>query len=442
MNRRAFLSSLGALAAPVLAQSKPNLILIIADDLGYAGISAQGCDIPTPHIDSIARSGVRFTNGYVSCPVCSPTRAGIITGRYQQRFGHEFNPGPAGEADTVFGLSTDEAALPERLKKLGYATGMVGKWHLGYRRDSLPLQRGFDEFFGFPGGAHSYVADDRQGNPVMRGNDPVKESGYLTDAFAREAVAFIKKNKDRPYYLYLPFNAVHAPMEALNNYKARFPKITDELRLIHAGMLSAMDDAVGAVLKTVRDAGQESNTLIVFISDNGGPTQQTTSSNKPLRGVKGQVYDGGIRVPYMMQWNGKIRAGAVYDQPVIALDIHPTFVTAAGGSLPPNLDGVDLMPYVTGKNRDAPHSALYWRFGQQWAIRMGDWKLLGQGGDPELYNLRNDIGESRNLASSEPGKLKELQSAWQSWSAQMQPPKWSRAGDGKKGGGKKRKKKQ
>lgn len=443
MNRREFLGTAGrglagsfflsqaarqALAAP----RRPNIVLIVADDLGYADLGVQGCkDIPSPNIDSIARNGVRFTNGYVSCPVCSPTRAGLATGRYQQRFGHEFNPGPAQAADEVFGLPLGEVTLANRLKTLGYATGIVGKWHLGYRPEFHPQKRGFDEFFGFLGGAHSYVdALADKANPILRGTEPVAEKEYLTEAFAREATSFIDRHHAESFFLYLPFNAVHAPLQGLDKYLARFTSIADTRRRTFAAMHSAMNDAVGRVLKMLRDTRAEENTLIFFVSDNGGPTPNTSSRNDPLRGYKGQVLEGGIRVPFLMQWKGRVPAGKVYDAPVIALDIHPTAVAAAGGKIPADakLDGVDLLPYVTGSVKRPPHDRLYWRFGAQWAVRMGDWKLLStDGGDAELYNLASDIGEANNLAASNPEKAKELRAAYETWNSQLAPPKWSNA---------------
>ncbi len=241
-------------------------MLLVADDLGYGELSIQGCkDIPTPNIDSIAKNGVRFTNGYVSCPVCSPTRAGLMTGRYQQRFGHELNPGPAEAAETQFGLPLTETTFANRLKSLGYATGMVGKWHLGYKPEFHPMKRGFDEFFGFLGGAHSYVDPlTKSANPVLRGTQPFEEKEYLTDAFAREAVAFIERRKNEAFFLYLPFNAVHAPLQTPDKYISRFPSIADSKRRTFAGMQSAMDDAVGRVLAKLRQIGQEENTLIIL----------------------------------------------------------------------------------------------------------------------------------------------------------------------------------
>jgi arylsulfatase A-like enzyme len=430
MNRRLFLRALaGAAAAPLFsaAARKPNILLIVADDLGYGETTPQGPqDIPTPNIESIARNGVRFTNGYVSCPVCSPTRAGLMTGRYQQRFGHEFNPGPAMAAAEDFGLPLDQVTIANRLKSLGYATGMVGKWHLGYRPEYHPLKRGFDEFFGFLGGAHSYIdANADQANRILRGTQPVDEKEYLTDAFAREASAFIERHRSAPFFLYMPFNAVHAPLQAPNPYLERFAAVKEERRRIYSGMQFAMDTAIGKILATLRAHKLEEKTLIFFVSDNGGPTMSTTSRNAPLRGYKGQVLEGGIRVPFLAQWKGHIPAGRTYDQPVIQLDIHPTAVAAAGGAAPAGLDGVNLLPFLSGSNKARPHDRLFWRFGRQAAVRMGDWKLLRQQeGEWELYNLAADIGEKDNLASTNAARAKELLSAYNEWDAQLAQPKW------------------
>jgi arylsulfatase A-like enzyme len=450
INRRDFLK-LGALA-PFAARTRaattrPNIVLIVADDLGYGELGVQGNkDIPTPHIDSIARAGVRFSNGYVSCPVCSPTRAGMATGRYQQRFGHEFNPGPAQSSDSNFGLPLTETPLAVRLKAEGYVTGMFGKWHLGYRPDLQPQKRGFDEFFGFLGGAHSYIDPlGDKANPILRGTQPVDEKEYLTNALAREALSFIDRHQRESFFVYLPFNAVHAPLQGLESYLAKFSHIQDERRRTFAAMHSCLDDNVGRVLKMLRDTRLEDNTLLFFISDNGGPTLNTTSGNLPLRGYKTQVLEGGIRIPFMMRWPGHIQAGKVYDAPVISLDIHPTAVAAAGGRIPADvrLDGVDLMPYLTGKNQSRPHDKLYWRFGQQWAIRSGDWKLLAMAGDPELYDLAHDIGEKNNLAASKPEKVRELRAQYEDWNRQLMAPRWQngrRTGLGGRKGGRRKKK--
>jgi len=422
---------------------KPNIIVIVADDLGYADIGCHGCkDIPTPHIDSLAKNGVRCTNGYVSGPYCSPTRAGLLTGRYQQRFGHELNPGPPSDTTIEVGLSLAEKTMPQRLKSAGYATGMVGKWHLGHAEKFNPVHRGFDEFFGFLGGAHSYVQANQPNNPIMRGLKAVGEKEYLTDAFAREAVAFVDRHRSEPFFLYYAFNAVHTPMQAPDKYKARFEKIADEKRRTYAGMLSAMDDAIGALLEKLRAEKLEENTLIFFISDNGGPENANASDNGPFRGQKAQTWEGGIHVPFIVQWKAKLPAGKTYDQPVMQLDILPTALAACGVALESSdkMDGVNLLPYLDGSRTGAVHHALYWRFGAQMAIRMGDYKLVkAPGGGLEagpqrqgkadvagaqLYNLARDIGETTNLAEKEPEKVKELAAAWQKWNSELVDPKW------------------
>lgn len=413
------------------APRKPNIVLILADDLGYAELGCQGCkDIATPNIDSIAGAGVRFTQGYVTCPICAPTRAGLLTGRYQQRFGFETNPGPEAYADEKFGLPLDQPTLAERLKPAGYVTGMVGKWHVGYKPELTPPKRGFDEFYGFLSGAHNYLPGGRR-SELRRGMEAIAgETEYLTDAFGREAVAFIRKNKARPFFLYLPFNAVHAPLEASEKYLKRVEGINGATRRTYAAMTVALDDAVGRVLETLRQEGLEENTLIFFLSDNGGPTSQTTSSNAPLRGYKGQVYEGGIRVPFMVQWKDRLPAGKVFGEPVVSLDIVPTVLAAAGVAAQPEdkLDGVDLWPYLSGRKAGRPHDVLYWRFQAEQAVRSGDWKLVKvqRQGRWELYNLAEDVGESKNLAEKLPEKVRELEKAWQEWNAQLQAPKWIR----------------
>jgi arylsulfatase A-like enzyme len=409
---------------------RPNILIIVADDLGYGELGCQGNpQIPTPNIDSLAKNGVRFTSGYVSGPYCSPTRAGLMTGRYQQRFGHEFNPGPANVSPENFGLSLKEKALPERLKEAGYATGMFGKWHLGYRPEFHPTARGFSEFLGFLGGAHSYV-DPRAdaANPIQRGMTTIDRLDYTTDAFAREAAAFIDTQHERPWFVYLPFNAVHAPLQATDKYLDRFKTISDPTRKHFAAMLSAMDDGVGTVLARVRAHQLEEDTLIVFVSDNGGPTAQSTSGNGPLHGFKAQVWEGGVRVPFMIQWKGQIPTGKVDDRPVIQLDIAPTVMAALGmpvGS-EARLDGVNLLPYLKGEKAGVPHSALFWRFGAQRAVRSGDWKLTDMGSGAKLFNLADDLGEEHDLSAKAPEKLKELEAAYSAWNADNVEARWGR----------------
>lgn len=438
-----FVLGLCALTTVAAEPKKPNILLIVADDLGYGELSIQGNpQIPTPNIDSLAKNGVRFTSGYVSGPYCSPTRAGLQTGRYQQRFGHEFNPGPAEGSAANFGLSLKETTIADRLKTAGYATGWFGKSHLGYLPQFHPLKRGYDEYFGFLGGTHDYLdAASDSNNPILRGTNRVQTIGYTTEDFGNEAVKFIEKHKAEPWFVYLPFNAVHAPLEATDKYLARFKDIEERKRHTFAAMLSAMDDAVGHVLTTIRQLGQEEKTLVFFISDNGGPTPSTTSGNGPLRGFKAQTWDGGIRVPYIIQWKGHLPAGKVDDRPVIQLDILPTALAAAGIPLKSEwkLDGVNLLPYLNGNKTEPPHEALYWRFGGQIAIRKGDWKLVKAPGltagaaalegkasteGAELYNLTKDIGEKNNLAATATEKFKELAADWNKWNAELVEPAW------------------
>ena len=438
MGRRRFLALAGAGAAGLLAARlhaaearprKPNVVVIISDDQGYADVGVHGCkDIPTPHLDSIARNGVRFTSGYVSCPVCSPTRAGLATARYQQRFGHEFNTGPPpGSLREHVGLPLTEVTVADAMKAAGYVTGAVGKWHLGMRPKYHPFKRGFDEFFGFQHGGHSYLKLEPDGyNPIQRGDKPIDETEYLTDAFSREAVAFINRHKAKPFFLYLAYNAVHTPMEATAKYLDRFPNIKDRKRRIYAAMLAAMDDGIGRVLEALRDAGIEDDTLVFFLSDNGGPTGANASRNTPLKGAKGTMWEGGIRVPFFIQWKRRLPAGKTYDQPVIALDIFPTAVAAAGGTMPADrpIDGVNLLPYLEGENPGPPHAALFWRMGPRHAVRKGTWKLVQMAAQPELYDLAADIGETTDLAAQKPGVLKDLADTYAAWDAQMAKPLW------------------
>ncbi len=417
-------------AAADSAARKPNILIIVGDDMGYSDLGCQGGkDIPTPHLDALAASGVRCTNGYVSGPYCSPTRAGLLTGRYQQRFGHEFNPGPLPTEDV--GLPLTETTLAQRLQNAGYKTGLVGKWHLGAEKKFQPQQRGFQEFFGFLGGAHSYfnAAAGPRMNTILRGSEPVAEKEYLTDAFAREGLAFVDRHAQEPWFLYWAFNAVHTPLQATEERLAKFAAITDPKRRNYAAMMIAMDDAVGAMLKKLRDEKLEENTLIFFVSDNGGPTAANGSNNKPLRGFKAETWEGGVRVPLFVSWKGKIPAGKTYDQPVIQLDFHPTALAAAGVEAKADwkLDGVNLLPYLNGDKTTAPHDALYWRFGPQKAIRVGNYKLVqGRGSDKvELFDLAQDIGEATDLAATKPEIFKDLSDKWAAWDKTLEAPRWS-----------------
>ncbi len=433
-----------AVSPSSLAAGKPNVLLIVADDLGYGELTAQGFtkQVPTPNIDAIAANGVRFTDGYVTGTYCSPTRAALLTGRYQQRFGHEFNPaGGAGAGGENIGLSTAEKTMADRLRPAGYATGWFGKSHLGSAPPFHPLKRGFDTYYGFLGGAHSYLqVGNGSANAILRGTEPVPSIDYTTDAFAREAAQFIGQQKDKPWFVYLAFNAVHSPLETLEKYEAKFSAIGDPKRRKFAAMLAALDEGVGTVMAKVRELKQEENTLVFFFSDNGGPTAQTSSANGPLRGFKAQTWEGGIRVPFMMQWKGTVPAGKVDHRPVIQLDVLPTALAAAGIEPQPEwkLEGVNLLPFLKGEKADPPHSALFWRFGGQMAVRSGDWKLVkgperaGRGSatssGAELYTLADDLGEKTNVAAQNAEKVRELAALWDTWNAENVAPKWGGSG--------------
>jgi arylsulfatase A-like enzyme len=431
----ALLLSLVTGSLSIAASPRPNILFIVGDDMGYADVGFQGCkDIPTPNLDALAASGVRFTNGYVSGPYCSPTRAGLLTGRYQTRFGHEFNPGGA-----AHGLPLTERTIADRLRAAGYVTGLVGKWHLGAQPRFHPQKRGFDEFYGFLGGAHDYF----KSAGILRGTEPVTELDYTTDAFGREAVAFIERHKGEPWFLYLAFNAVHTPMQATDQRRAMFASEADEKRRTYDAMMLAMDEAIGRVRKKLTETGLEQNTLVCFISDNGGPTMPSTSinasRNDPLRGSKRTTLEGGIRVPFVVSWPGRLKPG-VSARPAIQLDLTTTALAAAGVQVAPEwkLDGVNLLPFLAGEKTGAPHDALYWRFGRQMAVRVGDYKLVrydsnadtltGARNQPvtaaKLYNLATDIRETKDLAAAMPEKEKELQSEWDAWNTANVRPLW------------------
>ncbi len=400
--------------------------------MGYADVGFHGCkDIPTPNLDALARSGVNFTSGYVSAPYCSPTRAGLLTGRYQQKFGHEFNP-----TSRETGLPLTEKTIANRLKPQGYTTGLVGKWHLDSMPEMHPQKRGFDEFFGFLGSSHSYFKWDG----MLRGTEPVDGKEYFTDAFGREACSFIERHKGQPWFLYLAFNAVYTPMDATDDRLARFAKILDKQRRTYAAMMYAMDENVGRVLKKLADTGQEQDTFIIFINDNGGPTMPgvtvNCSVNDPLRGSKRTTLEGGIRVPFIVSWKNHIKA-AVLDKMVIQLDLTRTALETAGADTS-DTDGVNLLPYLSGEKKTAPHDALYWRLGEQMAIRLGDYKLVHYDSNvdtrtgkhnqpiagPKLYNLATDIGETNDLFGQMPDRAKELQAKWEAWNATLIKPLW------------------
>jgi arylsulfatase A-like enzyme len=430
---------LASFAFPALAaDDRPNIVVILADDLGYADVGFQGCkEIPTPHLDKLAKSGVICTNGYVTHPFCSPTRAAFLTGRYQQRFGHETNPVWEPNNEKV-GLPLDQVTIAETLKNAGYKTGCVGKWHLGAHASYHPNKRGFQDYFGHLGGGHNYFdhnqfklnpmkAKQEYFLPILRNEEPVEVNEYLTNVFGHEAAAFIEKNKENPFFLYLAFNAPHTPLQAPELFQQRVKGIADDKRRTYAAMICAMDEAIGQVFAKLKEHDLEKETLILFLSDNGGPVSVTNSSNKPLRGAKGQVYEGGIRVPFVVSWPGVLKPGK-YDAPVSSLDLFPTAVALAEAKIPEQLklDGENLIQLLKA---DTPkRRTLYWRTngGDSYAIRHGDMKLVRIGKrNPELYDLKNDIGEEQNLAEQNPERVGSLQKLLDAWNDQLIPPKWA-----------------
>lgn len=410
--------------------AKPNVLVIIADDLGYNDVGFQGSkEIATPNLDKLAARGLRCTNGYVSHSFCSPTRAGIMTGRYQHRFGHENNPAWLPESTTA-GLSLNETTLPQLMKQAGYATGAVGKWHLGAHPQFHPLKRGFDEYFGALGGGHQYFPGDKGGVeytiPLNRNGEDAAQTKYLTEQFGDEAAAFVGRHAgtEKPWMLYLAFNAPHTPLQAPKEWLEKMKHMENEQRRTYAAMVGAMDAAIGGVMTKLDETKQTENTLIFFVSDNGGPNLSARSvnftDNTPLRGAKGDLYDGGMRVPFLVSWPAKIKAG-VYAQPVIALDFLATALAAAGSTdlTPKNLDGVNLLPFLSGEKATAPHETLFWRTGGPGglnAVRRGKWKLVRRGANaPVLYDLAADVGESKDLAAAKPEVVKELVAAIAEW---------------------------
>ena len=440
--------TLSASTAPAQGRADmPNIVVILADDLGYGSVSWYGSDIPTPHIDSIARNGVGFTSGYMTAPVCNPSRPAILTGRYQQRWGKELNSQtvpPVGAARKS--LPMTEMALPAALQRLGYATGAVGKWQLGMGDGYHPLDRGFDSFFGMPSGSRFVDpswsnariapgheddgASDSTGRirGLFRDREQVALDAYLTDKLGQAGVAFIEEHREEPFFLYLAFHAPHSPIQTIDKYYERFPDIENDTARIYAAMISAVDDWVGAVLKALRGHGLEERTLVIFTSDNGAAKTSDIDGrrNAPLIGHKRNLYEGGIRVPYVLQWPGRVPAGQRFRHAVSSLDIVPTALAATGTDGPPNLnfDGVNLLPYVTGEREGLPHESLVWRSGPNAAVRSGPWKLLvSESGIERLYNVEKDPSESNDLAPKHPEQVERLKRIFKKWSRDKVEPR-------------------
>ncbi|MCC9607997.1 sulfatase-like hydrolase/transferase [Blastopirellula sp. JC732] len=415
--------SAAASVAAEKAADRPNLIVILSDDAGYNDFTMHGGETATPRIDALAESGVRCTNGYVSGCVCSPSRAGLLTGRYQQRFGHEYNIPPA--YSEVNGLPLTETLFPAMLKEAGYRTIALGKWHLGYAPKFHPLDRGFTDYYGFLQGQRSYFPLEKPTrlNQILRDRDPVRPEkfDYMTDHLADEAAKYIADSKDKPFFIYLAFNATHGP-----NHATEADLATTGGKKVPA-MTIALDRAVGKVMDALQENDLTDNTIVFFLNDNGGTPAH---DNRPLHGFKGSCWEGGTRVPFVVSWPAKLPKGKVYDEPVIALDIASTCLAAAG--VEPSgqpLDGVDLTPYLSGKEAKDPHEALFWKMGSNWSVRSGDYKLVGghkeQDGKLQLFNLSKDIAEAHDIAAEHPEVVKRLHDGYKTWVKTHQATLWA-----------------
>ena len=421
---------LGVLCGQSSAAEKPNILIIVSDDQGYVDAGFQGGkDVPTPHLDKLAESGVRCTSGYVTYPVCSPSRAGLLTGRYQARFGHENNP-VYDPLDANEGLPLTEKLLPEFLKPVGYTTAWMGKWHLGSSPAHVPWKRGFDETYGFIGGGHRYLGWQPNGRqytlPLTRnGVETTDAPPHLTTALGDEAAAFIQRGKEKPWMLYLAFNAPHTPHEPTPERLAKFAHIPNEQRRRVLAQISLLDDAIGAITGALVETGQTKRTLVFFFSDNGGPVS-TGANNGALRGGKGQLFEGGVRVPFLVSWPDKLPAGKTYDQPVISLDAFASALAAAGVPMPTDkpYDSVNIVPHLAGNIKSPPHERLFWRLrAKEFAVREGAWKLIEPDGKPaQLFDLASDSGETKDLAADKLDIALSLAASLAEWRKELKPP--------------------
>jgi arylsulfatase A-like enzyme len=400
---------------------RPNIVVVLSDDQGYADVSynpRHRKEVRTPHIDALARQSVVCTQGYVSAPVCSPTRAGLMTGRYQQRFG-VYSAGEGGS-----GVPLDEVFFPQYLEPAGYVSGALGKWHLGLTLEYNAVNRGFDEFYGFMGrGAHDYFDLADPESPIYRGLQPIKDRGYLTNRITEEAVSFIKRHRDRPFFLYVAYNAVHAPAQA--PAEDIRPETGDELRDTLMAMNKHLDDGVGRIVQTLKSEQLFDDTLLVYLTDNGG-AKAMQADNTPLREYKQHTYEGGIRVPFIVSWPAELKGGTECHVPVSSIDLLPTALAAAGVPPPKGtiLDGKNMLPALKGEVATL-HDHLFWNAGAwqgRWAVRSGRWKLVGVEDRIELFDLDADIGETTDLAAKNPQVVAELTEHYNRWLDQMAEP--------------------
>ena len=410
----------------------PNIVIVMADDLGYRDVGCFGCiDFKTPNIDALAKQGIRCTNGYVSHPYCSPSRAGLLSGKYQQSFGHEHNP-PYDENNDRIGIDAGTRLLPAYMEEFGYQTALIGKWHLGAGKPFRPHRRGFTEFYGFLGGGHDYFNVKPDGtnynSPMWRnGEKTTDQLTYLTDDLTTRAENFISTNCDNAFCLLVMYNAPHAPDQVTDQYLQRVSGIKHTGRRKYAALVQGVDEGVKRIRQQLQKFHLTNDTLFVFLSDNGG--RRAVSDNRPLRGNKGWLHEGGIRVPFIVAMPGTLPENKTYDKPVIALDLLPTAMALADVPLPKGLDGINLLPYLQGKNTGTPHPNLYWRVsgGEGYAVRHNQWKLVRDIGmeSAELYDLDNDPGENIDLSVEQPQVVQKLQQLVDQWSLSLETPRWT-----------------
>ena len=465
---------------------KPNIVVILADDLGKTDISLYGSPyLTTPHIDAIGKEGVIFSEGYVTAPICSPSRAGLLTGRYQQRFGYEYQPHerypqnrlelwffkhiintgdwlvadqnqfPRKSDQILQGLPPTEFTIAELLKKEGYQTGIFGKWHLGAHEQNIPINLGFDYHYGFyeaftlyddPNAEnlinqqHTDFSNDhiwgkgRSGTCAIRKNHQViQETEFLTDKITEEAIQFMTANKDRPFFTYIPYLTPHTPFQITKDYFDKFAHIKDRNKRVYYAMIASLDDAVGKIIATIKSLNLEENTIVFFLSDNGGATYTKATDNAPLKGGKFTNFEGGLNVPFMMKWPSRIPKGKIFSKPVISLDVFATTMAVANVNLPKDrvYDGVNLLPFLQEDNTDNPHEALYWRSRNHKAIRKGNWKLVmdEMSGNKALYQLSTDKIEAIDAQQQQPEIVQDLENTYNQWAQTLMPPLWPRVMD-------------